>query len=43
MMFVEADVRTNLDAMKNNEMRTVNTKQDDRIDVAMESDEVIFT
>ena len=42
-MFADADVKTNLDAMKDDELRTVNTKQDDRIDVAMESDEVIFT
>ena len=40
-MFADADVKTNLDAMKNDEMRTVNAKQDDKIDVAVENVEVI--
>jgi len=42
MMFDDADVKTNLDAMKNDEVRNVNAKQDDKIDVAMESVEVII-
>jgi hypothetical protein len=41
-MFADADVKTNLDAMKNDEMRTVNAKQDDNIDVAVENVEVII-
>ena len=36
------DVKSNLDAMKNDEMRTVNAKQDDKIDVAVENVEVII-
>ena len=35
MMF--ADVKTNLDAMKNDEVRPVNAKQDDKIDVTVGS------
>jgi len=39
----DADVKTNLDAMKNDGVRTVNAKQDDKMDVAVENVEVIFT
>jgi hypothetical protein len=41
-MFADADVKTNLDAMKNDEVRTVNDMQDDKIDVAVESVEVFI-
>jgi len=42
MMFADADVKTIYDdAMKNDEVRPVNAKQDDKIDVAVESVEVI--
>ncbi len=36
-MFANADVETNYGEMENDEVRPVNAKQDDKIDVAMES------
>ena len=41
-MFADADVKTNLDAMKNDKVRTVNDMQDDKIDVAVESVKVFI-
>ena len=32
-MFADTDVKTNLDTMKNDEVRTVNTKKSDKINV----------
>ena len=36
-MFADADVETNYGEMENDEVRPVNAKQDDKIDVAVES------
>jgi hypothetical protein len=41
MLFDNADVKTNFDAMKNDGVRTVETKRDDKIDV-VENVEVII-
>jgi len=32
-MFADTDVKTNLDTMENDEVRTVNTKKSDKINV----------
>jgi len=42
MLFDNTDVKTNFDAMKNDGVRTVNAKQDDKMDVAVENVEVII-